>query len=370
MLSVHNLHKTFQSSDGTVRAVHRISFEVPEGKFFTLLGPSGCGKTTTLRCIAGLERPDRGTIHLGGRVLSDEHYFRPPSEREIGMVFQSYAIWPHMSVYENVAFPIKYGRKKVPSGQVKERVKTVLDTVQLTGLEKRDASRLSGGQQQRLALARAVIQEPEILLLDEPLCNLDAQLREQMRVELKLFLRRLGITAVYVTHDQVEALSLSDLIAVINQGELVQLGSPRDIYERPVNKFVAEFIGTMNFIPGEVAALDHEKNLCTVLTKGIHQKRLIARMSGKTAALGQEVIVGVRPEDVRVSLNENGLEGQANTWPALVEYATFLGNSIDCLLRADDIPCKCTLQRELGAQMSEGATVWVTINPEQALIIL
>jgi iron(III) transport system ATP-binding protein len=216
MIKVTNLAKHFSGEkDSIVAAVNDISFDVPEGRFFTLLGPSGCGKTTTLRCIAGLERPDGGIIFIGDRVVSSvlDRIFVQPHGRDIGMVFQSYAIWPHMTVFENVAFPLRVGKTKFTEQQVRNKVRQALATVQLEELENRPAPRLSGGQQQRLALARALVREPKVLLLDEPLSNLDAKLREQMRVELRELQRRLGITTVYVTHDQSEALAMSNLIA-------------------------------------------------------------------------------------------------------------------------------------------------------------
>src|SRR5579883_1790147 len=226
MLSIENLRKIFRpAGQAEVRAVDDVNLSVEPGRLLTMLGPSGCGKTTTLRCLAGLERPDSGRIVIGDTVVFDSHkdVFVPASDRGIGMVFQSYAIWPHMSVFENVAFPLRVSRtRKYGAAEIKERVKKALEMV-----------RLSGGQQQRLALARGLVHEPKVLLLDEPLSNLDAKLREQMRFELKHLQRTLRITTVYVTHDQAEALALSDEIAVFNAGRVVQRGSPQEIYSRP-----------------------------------------------------------------------------------------------------------------------------------------
>src|SRR5436853_217312 len=249
MLSVKELYTEYASDRGPpVRAAQNVSFEVPEGKLFTLLGPSGCGKTTTLRSIAGLERPVSGEIEVAGRVVysSNQRIFVAPNKRNFGMVFQSYAIWPHMNVFQNVAFPLDV--RKLPRKEIQERVTRVLAAVQLGHLVDREATKLSGGQQQRLALARALVMEPQLLLLDEPLSNLDAKLREKMRFELKRLQRELGLTTVYVTHDQSEALAMSNEIAVMNEGRIVQIGSPRDIYERPNSRFVADFVGTTNFI--------------------------------------------------------------------------------------------------------------------------
>src|SRR5438874_3555328 len=264
MLEVRNLAKSFSAGKrearGRVLAVDDVSFDVAAGELFTLLGPSGCGKTTTLRSIAGLEVPDDGEISVAGRVFfsSSTRIQLPANERGLGMVFQSYAIWPHMNVQKNVAFPLEVlPRKKRPSrSEIRQRVERALAVVKLDHLASRQATDLSGGQQQRLALARALVMEPPLLLLDEPLSNLDAKLRENMRFELKRLQRELGITGVYVTHDQVEALAMSNRVAVMREGKLEQVGHPRDVYERPQSRFVADFIGTSNFIDGVVEAVE------------------------------------------------------------------------------------------------------------------
>src|SRR5260370_36725981 len=252
MLSIENLHKVFQASGNTeVRAVDGINLSVEAGRLLTLLGPSGCGKTTTLRCLAGLERPDAGRIVIGGSTVFDsaKGIFVPASCRGVGMVFQSYAIWPHMSVFENVAFPLRVSRtRRYSAAEIKEKVRTALEMVRLGGFEQRSSTQLSGGQQQRLALAPGLVHDPKVLLLDEPLSNLHAKLREQMRFELKHLQRTLRITTVYVTHDQAEALALSHEIAVFNSGRVVQRGSPQDIYSHPASRFVADFIGSANFL--------------------------------------------------------------------------------------------------------------------------
>src|SRR4029077_13758118 len=255
VLSVRSLFTEYPGERGTVvKAAQDVSFEVPEGKLFTLLGPSGCGKTTTLRSIAGLERPSSGEIEVAGKVMysSAKRIFVAPNKRNFGMVFQSYAIWPHMNVFQNAAFPLEV--RKLRKKEIEERVMRVLHAVQLDHLGDREATKLSGGQQQRLALARALVMEPQLLLLDEPLSNLDAKLRELMRFELKRLQRELRITTVYVTHDQSEALALSHEIAVMRDGHIVQIGPPRAVYDRPNSQFVADFVGTTNFVDGSVSA--------------------------------------------------------------------------------------------------------------------
>jgi iron(III) transport system ATP-binding protein len=255
MISVRGLQKTFRAQQGRVDALKSIDLDVAEGEFCVLLGPSGCGKTTTLRCVAGLERPDAGEIEIAGRLVNspERKIYVPTEKRGIGMVFQSYAIWPHMNVFQNIAFPLTQGRKRFAKSVVAERVHTALQRVQLGGLHDRPATDLSGGQQQRVAMARAMVTEPKIMLMDEPLSNLDARLREQMRVELKKITKSIGVTTLYVTHDQAEALSLGDKVCVMNQGEILQIGPPHEVYARPVNLFVAQFVGEMNFVKGNVS---------------------------------------------------------------------------------------------------------------------
>src|SRR5215203_5393149 len=256
MLRVERLTKIFDNAtDQIAGGIRDANFALDPGTFFTLLGPSGCGKTTTLRCIAGLETPDLGVISVEGRPLFDaEARVNVPVERRaVGMVFQSYAIWPHMTVAENVAFPLTVAKnRRYTRSEIEEGVKRALAVVDLDGFQDRPAPRLSGGQQQRVALARAIVHEPRLLLLDEPLSNLDAQLRDEMRSELKRLQSKIGITTVYVTHDQSEALALSDQIAVIDQGRVRQIGSPQDIYFRPANPFVARFVGATNLLAGQL----------------------------------------------------------------------------------------------------------------------
>src|ERR671919_1851433 len=254
MISIRELQKSFPAQQGRVDALKNINLEVGEGEFCVLLGPSGCGKTTTLRCVAGLERPDAGEIEIAGRTVNSpsRKIFVSTERRDLGMVFQSYAIWPHMNVFQNVAFPLTQGQKRFPKSAVAEKVRTALKRVQLDGLEDRPATDLSGGQQQRVAMARAMVTEPKILLMDEPLSNLDARLREQMRVELRKITRAAGVTTLYVTHDQAEALTLGDKVCVMHDGEIIQMAPPQEVYGKPADRFVAQFVGEMNFIKAEV----------------------------------------------------------------------------------------------------------------------
>ncbi len=326
MIEIRNLHVHYQTDDGAVHAVRGIDITVAEGEFYTLLGPSGCGKTTTLRCIAGLEPPTDGEITIDGATVysAARGISVPTHRRDIAMVFQSYAIWPHMSVFQNTAFPLQEMRPRLDRATIRRRVREALALVQLEGLEDRPAPFLSGGQQQRLALARALVKEPKVLLLDEPLSNLDAKLREETRIELRELVKRLGITTVYVTHDQLEALTMSDNVAVMDQGEVVQTAAPIDIYQHPANPFVAGFIGQTNFIAGTVARVaDAASGLGTVDTSSgpIH----CTLPDG--ARVGQDVTVVVRPEDVHLagppSDHENTIEGR-------IEAVIYLGEALDC----------------------------------------
>src|SRR5258705_2798066 len=295
MLTVEGLFTEYPNDRGEiVKAAQDVSFTVEEGRLFTLLGPSGCGKTTTLRSIAGLERPRAGEISVKGRVVysSSRRVFVAPNRRGFGMVFQSYAIWPHMNVFENTAFPLEVGDRRFSRQEIRDKVLRVLRAVQLDELADREATKLSGGQQQRLALARALVMEPQLLLLDEPLSNLDAKLRERMRFELKRLQRELRITTVYVTHDQSEALALSHEIAVMNLGRIQQIGRPRDIYENPSNQFVADFVGNTNFLDGTVVrqdALDH-----AVVRTDIGE---ISVKASRPLRPDERVAISIRPED-------------------------------------------------------------------------
>ena len=325
MLEIERLTKIFaNTTDAIAGGIRNATFMLENGTFFTLLGPSGCGKTTTLRCLAGLETPDEGRVAVEGDVLFDSAtgVNVPMNRREVGMVFQSYAIWPHMTVAENVAFPLTVAKdRRYSRSEIDEAVDHALKTVDLGGFQSRPATRLSGGQQQRVALARSIVKTPRLLLLDEPLSNLDAQLREEMRVELKRLQRQIGITTVYVTHDQAEALTLSDQIAVIDQANVIQVGTPREIYFRPANDFVAKFVGSTNLLDGKVIGAEGD----TVQVEVARGGRLACLKTG-TMQTGDQVAVSIRPETIRLSMAEDpGSDG--NRLSGTVRNVAFLGDA-------------------------------------------
>ena len=322
-IEIEKLNKLFKTKEGGVQALRDVDLRVELGEFCVLLGPSGSGKTTALRCVAGLEKPDSGEIRLGERVVFAGKGKKnvPPEDRELGMVFQSYAIWPHMTVYQNVALPLTQGRRKIPKKQVRERVSEALHRVQMDGLEERPAPLLSGGQQQRVALARALAIHPKTLLMDEPLSNLDARLRESVRAELRGLVKQLGITVLYVTHDQTEAMALADRIALMSEGELVQLDDPQVMYEKPINTMAAEFVGSMNWLEGmvrETGLLQTEIGTVCVDAVGIG-----AICIDLTDLIGSAVIVGVRPEDIHISPRATG---EVNEFEGEIVDSTFLGD--------------------------------------------
>ena len=329
MISLRNLSMTYRTAQTVERALKGISLDVAEGQFYTLLGPSGCGKTTTLRCVAGLERPDAGEIMIGGETVysSQRNVWVEAHDRHIGMVFQSYAIWPHMSVFDNVAFPLRHKHPKPPRSEIREQAMTALALVHLDGLENRPAPYLSGGQQQRLALARALVAEPRVLLLDEPLSNLDAKLREEMRLELKEVVERLRVTALFVTHEQIEALTMSDVIGVMKDGRIVQEGSPAEIYRKPAELFVADFIGKTNILSGKVVAVagtagPRRAEVATAIGT-------LACFVDSETGVGDDVTLTVRPESIALGLDGgagvNGVSGR-------VEAIVYLGNMLECIV--------------------------------------
>jgi iron(III) transport system ATP-binding protein len=354
MLGVSSLTKRF----GSVVAVDGVSFELDVGKLFTLLGPSGCGKSTTLRCIAGLEEPDVGQIVVADRVLfsSASGIDVPANARHLGMVFQSYGLWPHLSVYDTVAFPLAVGRRRSrpPRAQVAERVERTLAVVQLAGLEDRRPAELSGGQQQRLALARALVTEPPLLLMDEPLSNLDAQLREDMQLELKRLLRESGVTAVHVTHDQAEALALSNQVAVMRDGRIEQVGRPRDIYERPSSRFVAKFMGNPNLFEGTVEA-------GSVVATALGPLRV--SVDGRHP--GARVLVAAPPE--RLALKEGEPDGRVNSLAGVVVTRAFQGDTVEHVVAVGDQELRARVDASIS--IPQGTAVTVTLPPESCRLI-
>lgn len=342
MLSIENLEKTFAARKGgePVRALRGVSFDVPMGDFFALLGPSGCGKTTILQSIAGLEVPDSGVIRIGEKTVSDPQnsVFLPPSQRQLGMVFQSYAIWPHMTVFDNVAFPLLYGRgPKPPRDDVRKRVMKALERVKLEQFADRLAPHLSGGQQQRVAIARAIVHEPRLLLLDEPLSNLDARLRDTMREELRHIVKSLGITTIFVTHDQIEAMGMADRIAVINQGEIMQIGTPSEVYFSPTNAFVANFVGRSNTIPGTVTAISQLGS--SPLLKVSTEIGEICGISKSGAQVGDRVLCIMRPQ--AFSTTPTGMP--ETTLDGVLTQQTFLGDFVDAIVTVAGTPLRVVL---------------------------
>jgi iron(III) transport system ATP-binding protein len=316
-VTITNISKTF----GETVAVRDFSVEVHDGELLTFLGPSGCGKTTTLRLVAGFISPSEGMIRIGERVVADVKggVFLPPEERGVGMVFQSYAVWPHMTVFANVAYPLKI--KRLDKAAIQRRAGRALELVRMPELAERYPHQLSGGQQQRVALARALVMDPDVLLLDEPLSNLDAKLREEMRLELKELQQKTGLTIIFVTHDQLEAMVLSDRVVVMSSGLIQQIGTPRDIYRNPANRFVAEFIGVANFIEcflGEdgILSLDRRPEITLPVSPPAQ------------ASVGSRLTLMVRPEEIL--LRESG-EGQA-----IIEKKIFVGDAAEYILALGD----------------------------------
>jgi iron(III) transport system ATP-binding protein len=355
VIDVRSLKKTFKSGSDSVQAIDGVELHVDEKEFFVLLGLSGSGKTTLLRCVAGLEKPDAGEIRLGGQVVSsaERRIFVPPEDRGLGMVFQSYAVWPHMTVFDNVAFPLTNGKRRLPRATVRKRVMSALELVQLAGLADRPVPFLSGGQQQRVALARALAVEPKILLMDEPLSNLDARLREEVRDEIRSLSKKLGITVLYVTHDQVEAMALADRIAVMSKGKILQIGSAESLYHLPVSRTVAEFLGSMNEFEGVV------QNDGSIIKTELGFVQCAA-----PAGNAKEVIVAIRPEDVALSAEPNGSD---NEFSAQLISQLFLGDITIYQLMANgkQIRGKTT---HVNRQLSAGSKVYIRLPCEKLKI--
>jgi len=339
-----------------VRAVDRISMDIRSGEFFSMLGPSGCGKTTTLRMIGGFELPTAGRIELRGRDVTTD----PPDKRPVNMVFQNYALFPHLDVGANVAFGLR--RKGVEKGETARRVGEALDLVHLTGYDRRRPNQLSGGQQQRVALARALVNRPNVLLLDEPLGALDLKLRKQLQVELKRVQTEVGITFVYVTHDQEEALTMSDRIAVMQAGRVEQLGTPEDLYERPRTRFVADFIGTTNLLTGTVESVDGDHALVRLASNDLC---LVGR---EGLAAGRAVELSVRPESVQLRPS-NGTASAPRPITATVEQAAYLGNIVQYLVRTAGGLSITALAPKAGLRIPVGDAVDVSWSPDDALVL-
>ena len=367
MLRVQELVKRYQAQVGEpAGGVFGVSFEVKKGEMFTLLGPSGCGKTTTLRCIAGLETPDTGVIALDGATMFDgaSDLIVPMYDRDIGMVFQSYAIWPHMSVFENAAYPLRVSRKvKYLRADITKRVDHVLEMVGLLKFKNRSATQLSGGQQQRLALARALVREPKLLLLDEPLSNLDAQLREQMRSELKRIQLEWGVTTIYVTHDQAEAMAISDRVAVLDHGKIVQLGTPDEIYELPRSEFVANFIGRTNMFRGKLDA-GAEAGAFGVVQSEIGPMK--CKFPAKSSA-GQDIAFVVRPENIELHPASAAQSG-ANIVEGKVTNRVYLGEVAEYSIDLDG-KFQLLVRAPPGNGVNAGDRVKAYLPPEKTIAI-
>jgi ABC-type Fe3+/spermidine/putrescine transport system ATPase subunit len=363
MLEVNALTKKYFNVEGYSGGVDGASFTLKPGTFFTLLGPSGCGKTTTLRCIAGLEQPNQGTIRIGERTVfdGDKGISVAMNQRGIGMVFQSYAIWPHLSVFENVAFPLRVSTERSYSkSDIAQKVHSALARVGLDAYAQRSSTRLSGGQQQRVALARAIVAEPRLLLLDEPLSNLDASLREGMRHELKRLQRQLGLTTVYVTHDQTEALAISDQIAVLDNGAIVQIGTPQEIYSKPRNAFVAGFIGTTNLLRGRAESDTVPGRIGPVrLPNGLSLNCLFT----VAANAGSEISVSVRPERFSIA----PMTSSANRLQGTVLSVNFLGATNRCEVSIADSKLIVDIPSDIDVQTSQAVSL--SVAPEQCIAI-
>ena len=340
-----------------VRAVDRVSIDIRTGEFFSMLGPSGCGKTTTLRMIGGFELPTRGRIELRGRDITTD----PPDKRPVNMVFQNYALFPHLDVGANIAFGLR--RKSVEKAEVARRVGDALDLVHLTGLDGRRPNQLSGGQQQRVALARALVNRPNVLLLDEPLGALDLKLRKQLQVELKRIQSEVGITFVYVTHDQEEALTMSDRIAVMRAGRVEQLGTPEDLYERPRTRFVADFIGTTNLLTGTVDLIDG----------GSAVVRFRSGELGPTVigalGVGDEVEISLRPEAVVLTTHGGSTPTSIPALAGTVEQAAYLGNTVRYIIRTAGGLSVTALVPKTATRIPVGEVVGIAWSPADALVL-
>ncbi len=348
---------------GDFSAVEGVDLKIDEGTFVSLLGPSGCGKTTTLRMLAGFIDPTGGAIRVDGEVVSSADFVQPPEDRHMGMVFQSYAVWPHMTVFDNIAYGLRYGRKRETDRAMRQRrVGEALELVGLAGQERKFPNALSGGQQQRVALARALIAEPRILLLDEPLSNLDAKLRESMRFELRSLQRRLGITTVFVTHSQEEALLLSDTIVIMKAGRIIEQNAPEHLYQSPKTDFVADFIGLANFLEGAVVRRDGG---CAVVATPIGE--VICRDDQGVAASAATKVL-IRPESIRIA-KRSAAPDTPNTFPARILDALFNGSIVEYLVVTDGADIQLRVQQFAPRLFSAGEEIRVAFDPEAAKLV-
>jgi len=356
-IRIQGVSKYYFSGGKTIKALDNVDLTIPANQIFTLLGPSGCGKTTLLRCIVGLEAPDTGEISIGDEVVwSKEKNINVPTEkRGLGMVFQTYAIWPHMNVFDNVAYPLQI--RNVPRDVIRQRVAKTLSFVHLEGMEKRPATKLSGGQQQRVALARALVAEPKVILFDEPLSNLDAKLREETRKELRTFLGKLKITAVYVTHDRVEALALSDTIAIMREGRIIEVGDPKKIYFDANHRFVADFIGRANLVKATVRAHDGDH---TVVDCGLGT----IACQRRDIPTGSEATLCIRPEFIRIA---RGKAGGKNVVNGRVESLIFIGEAYEVEIRVGDELLLAKIDPDVDLKV--GNTVNFSLDPAHCLLV-
>ena len=356
-INIENVSKWY----GDYHALIDFDLEIGDGEFVALLGPSGCGKTTLLRSIAGLESIDDGTIHIGDRLVSKGGFTLPAEKRKLGLIFQSYALWPHMTVFKNVAFSLKvHGWKK---DDIRDRVAEVLETVGLGHLSERYPSELSGGQMQRVAVARSLAPNPVVLLFDEPLSNLDAKLREKMRFELRELQQEIGTTAVYVTHDQGEAMAISDRIVLMDKGEIVQIGTGRELYEEPRTRFVAEFVGLSNFIPGTLVTEPDEEGYVDIQIDSENKLRGVS-LPGTEA----DVLLSIRPEAVNVRPLEDS-DGSANAIIGEVDDVVYLGNVCDLFVKVGNRRIRTQTDPGSIDRMPIGTTVVIGLKPDSVRVL-
>jgi iron(III) transport system ATP-binding protein len=361
-LVVDRITKNF----GKARAVEGVTFSVGKGEMVTLLGPSGCGKSTTLRCVAGLESIDDGEIIMDGRVVSSapRNISIPPERRDIGMVFQSYAVWPHMTVWGNVAYPLQV--HKVPKDEVDQRVRQMLELVGLSEMVDRNVTKLSGGQQQRVVLARAMVHNPRMLLFDEPLSNLDARLRVSMRFEIRQLQQRIGVSALYVTHDQTEAMVLSDRVIVMNQGRIEQVGHPLEIYRKPVSAFVASFFGEVNFIEGSIAPFETTVEAVPVEIEVHGRTQLLYGIPQPGMKEGDRVYVCIRPQDIEVVPGTVDIE-RTPAVKGKISRIVRMGSHVEYCVASGGVELNCHCARELDSGL--GAEVSVLLRPERCICV-